>query len=103
MADIDNEKLNETAEDDEPIVYTLTDDETGEEVDFELLAEGEIEGQLYYAMAPAGDDEAEEYVIFRVTEDGDDIVLESIEDDDEFDKAEDYFNDLFFSDVDYDD
>ena len=38
-----------------------------------------------------------------VTEDGEDLILESIEDDDEFDKVEEYFNDLFFSEVDYDD
>jgi hypothetical protein len=37
-----------------------------------------------------------------VFEDGDDIILESIDDDDEFEKAEDYFNDLFFSEIDYD-
>ncbi len=101
---INNEDLrteNEEEEMEESPVYTLTDEETGEEKDFELLAEGTIDGQLYFAMAPANE-EAEEYVILRVTEDGEDILLESIEDDDEFDKAEDYFNDLFFSETDYD-
>ena len=47
-------------------------------------------------------EDAEEYVILRVSEDGDDILMESIEDDEEFDKVEEYFNDLFFGEVDYD-
>ena len=83
-------------------VYTLTDEETGEERDFVLLAEGTIDEKLYYALADAQDEESEEYVILRVTEDGEDLLLESVDDDDEFERAEDYFNDLFFSEVDYD-
>ncbi len=101
---INNEDLrmeNEDGETEESPIYTLTDEETGEDKDFELLAEGTIDGQLYFAMVPA-DEDAEEYVILRVTEDGEDILLESIENDEEFDKAEDYFNDLFFSETDYD-
>ena len=93
-----NENLNETEE--EPI-FTLTDEETGEESDFALIARAEIDDQLYFALEPA-DEECEEYVILKVFEDGDDIVLESIDDDDEFDKVEDYFNDLLFSEADYD-
>lgn len=98
----ENEK-NFDAQEEEVPVYTLTDEETGEEKDFELLAEGTIDGQLYFALVPADDEDSEEYVILRVTEDGDDLILESIESDEEFEKAEDYFNDLFFSEVDYDD
>ena len=93
---MDNEELEEGM----VPVYTLTDDE-GNEQDFELLAEAEIEGKLYYALAPL-DEESEEYVILSVTEDGDELFLETIEDDDEFEKAEDYFNDLFMSEIDYD-
>ena len=86
---------------DEAPVFTLTDEETHEEKDFELLAQAEIDGQRYFALIPA-DEESDEYVILKVFEDGDDIILESVDDDDEFEKAEDYFNDLFFSEVDYD-
>ena len=99
MADIEK-NLEDEAE--EILVYTLTDDETGEEQDFELLAETEIDGKKYFALVPANEEEAEEYVILRVSEDGDDLILESIDDDDEFSKVEDYFNDLFFNEVDYD-
>ena len=86
---------------DEAPIFTLTDTDSGEEKDFELLASAEIDGVLYYALVPA-DEESEEYAILRVTEDGDDLILESIDDDDEFEKAEDYFNDLLFNEVDYD-
>lgn len=95
------ENINATEEFEESPVFTLTDEETGEEKDFVLLARGEIDGQLYFALEPA-DEESEEYVILKVFEDGDDIILESVDDDDEFEKAEDYFNDLFFNEIDYD-
>ena len=94
--------FNEEAEELDEIVYTLTDEETGEEVDFQLIARATIDDVLYFALVPADDEECEEYVILRVTEDGEDLILESIEDDDEFEKAEDYFNDLLFGEIDYD-
>ena len=97
---MNNENKN-VEEFDEAPVFTLTDEETGEEKDFELLANGEIDGNRYFALTPA-DEESEEYVILRVIDDGDDLILESIEDDEEFEKAEDYFNDLFFNEIDYD-
>jgi uncharacterized protein YrzB (UPF0473 family) len=100
MADI--EKNIEENEEEMASVFTLTDEETGEEIDFELIARATIDDQLYFALTPAADEEAEEYVILKVTEDGDDLILETIEDDDEFEKAEDYFNDLLFNEIDYD-
>ena len=99
MADIEKNLPEEEVE--EVPVYTLTDEETGEEKDFELLARAELDGKLYFALVPA-DEESEEYVILSVEEDGDDLILETIDDDDEFEKVEDYFNDLFFNTIDYD-
>ena len=99
MSDI-NENVN-VEELEEPFIITLTDEETGEDKEFELLAQATIDENLYYALVPANE-ESDEYAILRVTEDGDDLILESIDDDDEFAKAEDYFNDLFFNEVDYD-
>ena len=94
---------NRTLDDfEEAPVFTLTDEETGEEKDFTLLARAEIEGQLYFALEPTDEEDSDEYVILKVFEDGDDILLETIDDDDEFERAEDYFNDLFFSEMDYD-
>ena len=98
MTDIEK-NVNEEFE--EAPVFTLTDEESGESQDFELLASATIDGTLYYALVPV-DEESEEYVILSVEEDGEDIVLSSIDDDDEFEKVEEYFNDLFFNEVDYD-
>ena len=101
MSDIEK-NLNEEIEELEDIIYTLTDEDTGEEIDFQLIARATIDDQLYFALVPADDEEAEEYVILRVSEDGEDLILESIDDDDEFEKVEEYFNDLLFGEVDYD-
>ena len=101
MADIEKNLPAEENELDEVPVFTLTDEETGEEKDFELLARAELDGKLYFALVPANE-ESEEYVILSVEEDGDDLILETIESDEEFEKVEDYFNDLFFNEIDYD-
>ena len=100
MTDIEK-NVNEEDFEESP-VFTLTDEESGESQDFELLASATIDGTLYYALVPADEEESEEYVILSVEEDGDDLVLSSIDDDDVFEKVEEYFNDLFFNEVDYD-
>ena len=97
MADIEKE-VSEELEDN---IITLTDEETGEEKDFELYARCTIDEKLYFALVPV-DDDGDEYVILRASVDGDDMIFETIDDDDEFEKVEDYFNDLLFSEVDYD-
>ena len=102
MSDFEKNINEEEVEDLDDIIYTLTDEETGEEIDFQLIARAMIDDVLYFALVPADDDECEESVLLRVTEDGEDIVLESIDDDDEFEKVEEYFNDLLFGEVDYD-
>lgn len=91
MADIKNNEEMEEALD----ILTLTDGETGEEKDFELLEKAEIDGKIYFALLPVEED-AREYVILRAEADGDDMTLETVDDDEEFDKVADYFDDLFF-------
>lgn len=100
MSDIEKNVNDEQI--DESNIITLTDEETGEDVAFVLLDEAELDGKRYFALVEADDEEATEYVILSVTEDGDDLLLDSIEDDEEFYKVEEYFNDRLFSDVDYD-
>lgn len=93
------------AEELEAEIYTLTD-ENGEEHDFELLAQAEIDGVTYLAMIPVEEQDSDadtfEYVILKgqVDENGEDVYL-TIDDDDEFDKVADYFDDLL-SQIDYD-
>ena len=99
MADF--EKNPELEEELEESIITLTDQETGEEKDFEVWATATIDDVLYYALVSV-EGEQDEYYILKATEDGEDVLFETIEDDDEFEKVEDYFNDLLFSEVDYD-
>ncbi len=101
MAEFENNNVEEVEEELESNIITLTDEETGEEQDFEIYARATIDEKDYFALVPCTED-ADEYVILRATIDGDDILFETIEDDDEFEKVEDYFNDLLFSEVDYD-
>jgi len=99
MADF--EKNPELEEELDENIITLTDEETGEEQDFEIYARATIDDKIYFALVPV-DDDGDEYVILSATVDGDDLIFETIEDDDEFEKVEDYFNDLLFSEADYD-
>ena len=79
--------LDNNNEEYDPEIYTLTD-EDGNELFFALLGTLEHEGSVYKALIP-------------VDENGED-VLETIEDDDEFEKIADIFDDEF-SDIFYDD
>lgn len=94
----------ESTEEYDPEIYTLTD-EDGNELHFALLGTLEHEGEVYKALIPVnedGEEESNEYVILKcaVDEDGED-VLETIEDDEEFDRIADIFDDEF-SDIFYD-
>ena len=90
-------------------IYTLTD-EDGKESDFELIGRHDVDGQSYVAMVPIGEDgeeidEDEEggFVILKVVEEenGEEGFVE-IEDDEEFDRIADIFEDELFEDMDYD-
>ncbi len=98
MADLEKDMELEEEVDN---IITLTDEETGEEKDFEIYARATIDEQMYFALVPA-DEDGDEYVILKAVVDGEDLLFETVDDDDEFDKVEDYFNDLLFGEVDYD-
>ena len=100
------DKNNEIEENEEydPEIYTLTDEE-GNERHFALRGTRAHNGETYKALIPVnedGEEESSEYVILKcsVDENGEDI-LETIEDDDEFDEIADIFDDEF-SDILYD-
>lgn len=86
--------------------YTLTD-EDGNETEFEVIGSAEINGIEYFAMVPsdsaAGDDGMIEYVLLKKEKDesGEEMFV-TIDDDDEFDRVADYFDDMFDSEEDYD-
>ena len=82
-------------------VFTLTDEE-GNESDFEFIGRIELGENTYVALVPVDGDE-EEYVILKAAKDENgEEYLSTIEDDEEFDKAADAFEDEFMSEIDYD-
>jgi uncharacterized protein YrzB (UPF0473 family) len=98
---IDEKKVPE--EENDNGIVTLTDDD-GKEYQFEILAEKEIDGVVYYAMYPLEDNDKGEYVIMKVEEDNgeDDVTLVTIDDDDEYERVADIIEDEFFSEIDID-
>ena len=97
---------NKLPEEEQVERFTLTDEE-GNEIEFELIGSGEVDGVMYYAMIPVEEAEDEnrdvfEYVILKseVDENGDES-LSTIDDDEEFDRIADFFDDMF-STVDFD-
>lgn len=84
-------------------IFTLTDEE-GNESQFELIGNLDINGNTYVALVPVDNaGEEEEYVILKVEEDenGEEFLV-TIDDDDEFDEVADAFEDEFMSEFDYD-
>ncbi len=82
-------------------IFTLTDEE-GNESQFELIGNLDIDDNTYVALIPCDGNE-EEYVILKVEEDenGEELLV-TIDDDDEFDKVADAFEDEFMAEFDYD-
>ncbi len=82
-------------------IVTLTD-ENGVETEFYVIGALELDSGDYLALEPVENSD-DEYVILKVTtdENGEDF-LETIEDDDEFDKVADAFEDSFMSEIDMD-
>lgn len=92
----------------ESAVFTLTDEE-GNEIDFEVIGQHEMNGEHYVALLPVEQEETEnndnvelEYVILKLAKDGDEEILVTVDDDEEFDNVADYFDDMFSQEIDYD-
>ena len=83
-------------------IYTLTDEE-GNESEYQLIGEEEIDGQFYIALVPLEENEEGCYVILKRSkdDDGEDVFV-TIDDDDEFDRIADYFDDKLMPEIDYD-
>ena len=93
----DNKKNKDEAVDN---TVTLVDEATGEEIVLTLVARYDKENTSYFAFCT--DEKEAEYVLLKREGDSDDALFETIDDDDEYDEIEDYFNDLLFGEVDYD-
>ncbi len=93
--------LNEELPEEQAGIYTLVD-EDGNESEFEVIGEHEMDGVVYYALIPVAE-ESDEYVILKLAEDEDgEECLVSVDDDDEFEKIAEIFDDELFEEVDYD-
>lgn len=91
----------QSLDEDEVLVWTLTDEE-GVEHDFELLDVDDVDGKTYCALS-ALDEETDEYIILRAEKDENNLLNATmIEDDDEFERVSAYFDDKLYGDVDLD-
>ena len=84
-------------------IITLTDNDTGEELEFEVLGWVKYNNKDYCALVPQKGNK-DEYVILRddTPEGSEDVELVSVDDDDEFDAVDDLINDELLSEIDYD-
>jgi len=86
--------------------YITLTDEDGNDIDFEMAGQCELNGETYFAVIPVEDDGEEkefiEYVILKLANDGEEDYLVTVDDDDELDDVADYFDDLFSREIDYD-
>ncbi|MCQ2427027.1 MAG: DUF1292 domain-containing protein [Clostridia bacterium] len=98
---------NKTPNAEEEIEIVTLVDENNEEHEFELIGGLNDKGQQYFALIPAGsadeDGGFEEYIILKqiLNDDGTEDLVE-IEDDAEFDRIAQKFDDAFNSETDYD-
>lgn len=102
MIDETNNNMEDT--EDTVDIYTLVDEE-GNEMEFQLLAEADIDGAHYVALAPAEeltDAEEGDYVILQQLEEDGEKTFVTVDDDETLDRVAEFFDDLFFSEVDCD-
>ncbi|MDU1412671.1 MAG: DUF1292 domain-containing protein [Clostridium sp.] len=75
-------------------IITLTDAETQEKVELELVEDLTIDGTRYVLLAPIDEDSDDAYIYKVVTEDGNDSY-EAVEDEDEFNKVVAEYDKIF--------
>ena len=87
--------------------FFMLTDEDGNEIEFELIGDVEVDGVVYFAMIPSDQQGEEqgfyEYVILKneTDENGEDMLV-TLDDDAEFDKIADIFDDMFSEEIDLD-
>ena len=84
----------------EPDRVTLTDEE-GVEREFDIIGTLELDGNQYFALV-AVDGNEDEYIILKSVEENGEEVLITIDDDDEFDKVADAFDNEMMEEYDLD-
>ncbi|HAZ20617.1 MAG TPA: DUF1292 domain-containing protein [Clostridiales bacterium] len=84
------EKNIQAEEELEAEIVTLTD-EDGIESDFEVIGSLELDDNEYLALVPV-DGEEDEYIILKIVVENEEEVLVTIDDDEEFDRVADAFD-----------
>ena len=82
----------------EPDRVTLTDEE-GVEREFDIIGTLQMDGCDYFALVAAEGDEDEYIVLKAVEEDGEEVLI-TIDDDDEFDRVADAFDNEMMEEID---
>ena len=95
-----SEKELEMQNDYEPDRVTLTDEE-GVEREFDIIGTLEMDGNEYFALV-AADGNEDEYIVLKVVEENGEEVLITIDDDDEFDRVADAFDNEMMEEYDLD-
>lgn len=96
MADLEKEEMDEL----DAMRVTLTD-EDGVESEFDVISQLEDGGSEYYALVPVGGADDEYIILKSVMENGEEMLV-TIDDDDEFDRIADAFDNEFMEEVDLD-
>lgn len=84
----------------EPDRVVLTDEE-GVEREFDIIGAMELEGNRYFALV-AVDGAEDEYIVLKELEEDGEAVLITIDDDDEFDRVADAFDNEMMEEYDLD-
>lgn len=84
----------------EPDRVTLTDEE-GVERDFDIIGTLQLDGNDYFALV-AVDGNEDEYIILKAIEENGEEVLVTVDDDDEFDRVADAFDNELMEEYDLD-
>ncbi|MFB6363612.1 Uncharacterized protein YrzB, UPF0473 family [Paenibacillus tianmuensis] len=95
MTDKDQNVNQEQLQEEPEIIYIP--DEEGNEEEFEVIMKFEVDGsdKKYMMVVPVdADEESDEVYAFRYEEDGDDLQLYTIEDEEEWNIVEETFNTL---------
>ena len=82
----------------EPDRVTLTDEE-GVEREFDIIGTLQMDGCDYFALVAVEGDEDEYIVLKAVEEDGEEVLI-TIDDDDEFDRVADAFDNEMMEEID---
>lgn len=76
----------------EEIITLNLELDNGESVECEVVGTFEVDEKEYIALLPENDDRV---LLYVYREEGDDVVLENIEDEEEFEKVSDVFWEIF--------